>query len=81
MKLPEGYRVERTEPDVWTLYGPGGEVVARFIAGNVADEEIEKEAYRHQRTEDFRELAVAVLVGLAVGLALGWGAGLERALW
>lgn len=42
MNLPEGYRLER-EPDVWTLYGPGGEVVARFIAG-VADEEIERVA-------------------------------------
>ncbi len=44
MRLPTGYRVER-DPDVLTLYGPGGEVVARWIAGNVADEDIERAAW------------------------------------
>lgn len=38
-ELPEGYTVERA-PDVWTLYVPGGEVVARFVAG-APDKEIE----------------------------------------
>lgn len=45
MKLPEGYRLER-DPDIWTLIGPGGEVVARFGPG--ADPvEVEKEAWEH----------------------------------
>lgn len=46
MNLPEGYRVEY-DPDVWTLHGPGGEVVARFVAG-VLDEEIEQAAREHE---------------------------------
>lgn len=47
MNLPEGYRVDR-DPDVWSLYGPGGEVVARFVAG-APDEEIERAAQDHER--------------------------------
>lgn len=79
MKLPEGYRVER-DPDVWTLYGPGGEVVARFVAG-APDTEIERAVREHERGRGLRELAVAVLFGVAFGVALGWGSGLDAALW
>lgn len=45
MKLPEGYRLEY-DPDVWTLIGPGGGVVARFVSG-APDEEIERAAREH----------------------------------
>jgi hypothetical protein len=56
------------------------EVVARFIAG-APDSEIEQAARDHQRGRDYRELAVAALIGVTAGLVLGWGAGLEAALW
>lgn len=69
MTLPEGYRVER-DPDVWILYGPGGEVVARFVSG-VSAEEIEQAARDHARGDTFRELAAAVVVGVVYGAMLG----------
>lgn len=47
MELPEGYRLNRTEPDVWSLYGPDGELVARFLPG-APDSEIEAEAEAHE---------------------------------
>lgn len=79
VNLPEGYKLER-DPDVWTLYGPGGEIVARFVAG-APDEEIERAAEAHARGEEFREVAAAVAVGLIYGVLLGWGAGLSDPLW
>lgn len=48
MKLPEGYGLDRTDPDVRTLVGPDGQVVARFVAG-APDEEVERAASEHQR--------------------------------
>lgn len=80
MRLPDGYRVER-DPDVWTLIAPGGSVVARWIAGNVPDEKIERTARDHESGRGLRELAVAAVVGIAAGVMLGWGAGLDSALW
>lgn len=74
VKLPDGYRVDR-DPDVWTLYSPDGEIVARFVAG-APDEEIERAARDHERGAEFRERAAAVAVGLVYGLLLGWGVGL-----
>lgn len=50
MNLPVGYRLER-DPDVWTLIGPSGEVVARFVVG-APDEEIERAAREHEQGED-----------------------------
>ncbi len=49
MNLPEGYRLSMTDPDVWTLYAPSGEVVARFVAG-APEKEIEREAHRATTT-------------------------------
>lgn len=72
--------MDRLDPDVWTLYGPGGGVVARFVSG-APDSEVEQAARDHQRSKDHREFAMAALVGIAFGVALGWGAGLEAALW
>ena len=69
------------DPDVWTLYAPDGFVVARWIAGNVSDEEIERAAEAHERGEDFREMFAAVAVGLIYGLLLGWGSGITSPLW
>lgn len=79
-KLPEGYKLVR-DPDILTLYAPDGSVVARWIAGNVPNEEIEAEAWRHHRGEDFRELAFAVVIGLVYGVLLGWGSGITSPLW
>ena len=45
MNVPQGYRLER-DPDTWTLIGPSGEVVARFVAG-ASDEDIEQVARQH----------------------------------
>lgn len=47
MNLPEGYTLER-DPDVWTLYEPGGGIVTRFVVG-APDEEIERAALEHER--------------------------------
>lgn len=79
MRLPDGYRVIY-DPDVWTLYAPGGEVVARFVAG-VADEVVERAAWEHERGEGFQEMFAAVAVGIIYGAMLGWGAGLQGPLW
>lgn len=51
MKLPEGYTLDRKDPDIWWLHGPDGEAVAAFVAG-APDEEIEDAARRHKRGED-----------------------------
>ena len=47
--LPPGYRVDRSDPDVWVLLCPQGTVIARFSAQGAAPEAIEREARAHHR--------------------------------
>jgi hypothetical protein len=48
-RLPSGYRVDRSDPDVLVLRCPEGTVVARFSAWGATAEAIEREARRHYR--------------------------------
>jgi hypothetical protein len=45
LRLPPGYRLDRSDPDVWTLRRPEGSVVAYFSAQGVAKEAIEEVAW------------------------------------
>ena len=48
-RLPAGYSLDRSDPDVLVLRSPQGEAVARFSARGAAAEAIEKEARMHYR--------------------------------
>jgi hypothetical protein len=48
-RLPSGYTLEHSDPDVLVLRGPHGRVVARFSARGAAAEAIEQEARMHYR--------------------------------
>jgi hypothetical protein len=43
-RLPPGYRLDRSDPDVWTLRRTGGWVVAHFSAQGATKEAIEEAA-------------------------------------
>ena len=47
--LPPGYRVDRSDSDVWVLRSPHGKAVARFSAWGATKEAIEQEARTHYR--------------------------------
>jgi len=47
LRLPPGYSLERSDPDVLLLRGPHGTAVARFSAQGAAAEAIEREARTH----------------------------------
>jgi hypothetical protein len=49
LRLPPGYRVERSDPDVLVLRCPHGTAVARFSAWGATAEAIEQEARMHYR--------------------------------
>jgi hypothetical protein len=49
LRLPPGYRVDRSDPDVLVLRCPNGTVVAPFSAWGVAAEAIEQEARMHYK--------------------------------
>ena len=49
LRLPPGYRVDHSDPDVLVLRCPHGKAVARFSAWGVTAEAIEKEAKTHYR--------------------------------
>ena len=49
VRLPPGYVLERSDPDVWVLLCPQGATVARFSAQGAAPEAIEREARAHHR--------------------------------
>ncbi len=49
VRLPPGYRVERSDPDVLVLLCPQGAAVARFSAQDATPEAIEWEARVHHR--------------------------------
>jgi hypothetical protein len=46
-RLPPGYVLDRSDPDVWVLLSPHGKAVARFSARGATAEAIEREARRH----------------------------------
>ena len=48
-RLPSGYSLGRSDPDVLVLRCPHGTAVARFSAWGVTAEAIEKEVRRHYR--------------------------------
>jgi hypothetical protein len=49
LRLPPGYRVDRSDPDVLVLRCPNGKAIARFSAWGAAAEAIEQEARIHYR--------------------------------
>jgi hypothetical protein len=48
-RLPPGYRLDRSDPDVWTLRRPEGWVVAYFSAQGATKEAIEEAAWNNYR--------------------------------
>ena len=44
-RLPPGYRLDRSDPDLWTLRRPEGWVVAHFSARGATKEAIEQAAW------------------------------------
>jgi hypothetical protein len=49
VRLPSGYRVDRSDPDVLVLRCPNGKAIARFSAWGATAEAIEQEARMHYR--------------------------------
>jgi hypothetical protein len=49
LRLPSGYSLDHSDPDVWVLRCPHGKAVARFSAWGATAEAIEQEARRHYR--------------------------------
>ena len=45
LHLPPGYRLDRSDPDIWTLRRPEGWAVAYFSARGVTTEAIEEAAW------------------------------------
>jgi hypothetical protein len=52
-RLPPGYVLDRSDPDVWVLLCPHGKAVARFSARGATAEAIEREARRHYRAKNW----------------------------
>ena len=48
-RLPPGYTLDLSDPDVLVLLGPDGEAVARFSARGATAEAIEREARKDHR--------------------------------
>ena len=46
LRLPPGYRLDRSDPDVWALCRQAGWVVAHFSARGVTREAIEQVAWK-----------------------------------
>jgi hypothetical protein len=51
-RLPSGYSLDRSDPDVLVLRCPHGTVVARFSAQGAKAEAIEREAREHHREQN-----------------------------
>jgi hypothetical protein len=49
LRLPPGYSLDRSDPDVLALRCPHGTALARFSAWGAAAEAIEQEARTHYR--------------------------------
>jgi hypothetical protein len=52
-RLPPGYRVDRSDPDVLVLRCPHGTAVARFSAQGATAEAIEQEARKYYRERNW----------------------------
>ncbi len=50
-RLPPGYRLDRSDPDLWTLRGPEDWVVAHFSAQGATKEVVERTAWEDHQTE------------------------------
>ena len=48
-RLPPGYRIDHSDPDVLVLLCPNGKAVARFSAWGATAEAMEQEARMHYR--------------------------------
>jgi len=48
LRLPPGYRLDRSDPDLWTLLRPEGWMVAYFSARGATKEAIEQAAWEDQ---------------------------------
>ena len=48
-RLPPGYTLDRSDPDVLVLLCPHGEAIARFSTRGATSEAIEREARAHYR--------------------------------
>jgi hypothetical protein len=48
-RLPPGYALDRSDPDVLVLLCPYGTVIARFSAWGATAEAVEREARTHYR--------------------------------
>ena len=46
LRLPPGYRLDRTDPDVWALRRAGGWVVTHFSAQGTTEEAVERGAWQ-----------------------------------
>jgi hypothetical protein len=49
VRLPPGYSLDRSDPDVLVLRSPDGAAVARFSARGATPEAMEREARTHYR--------------------------------
>jgi hypothetical protein len=49
VRLPQGYTLDHSDPDVLILRCPQGTVIARFSAWGATAESIEREARTHYR--------------------------------
>ncbi len=50
-RLPPGYRIDMSDPDVWALRRPEGWVVAHFSVQGATKEVVERTAWEDHRTE------------------------------
>jgi hypothetical protein len=51
-RLPPGYRLDRSDPDLWTLCRPEGWAVEYFSAQGATKEAIEEAAWEDYRDEE-----------------------------
>jgi hypothetical protein len=52
LRLPPGYRLDRSDPDVWSLRRSEGSIVAHFSARGAAKEAIEQTAWEDYKDEE-----------------------------
>ena len=50
LRLPPGYRLDRSDPDVWALRRAGGWVAAHFSAQGTTGEAIERVAWENHES-------------------------------